>query len=52
MAYCAQPDLERRLTLPILIELTDDTVPPVAVDMCRSKMAVKLNTTQRPTGRL
>ena len=32
MAYCDQADLERRLTLPILIELTDDTVPPVAVD--------------------
>ncbi len=32
MAYCAQADLERRLTLPILIDLTDDTVPPEAVD--------------------
>jgi phage gp36-like protein len=32
MAYCAQADLERRLTLPILIDLTDDTVPPETVD--------------------
>lgn len=32
MAYCDQVDLERRLTLPILIDLTDDTVPPQAVD--------------------
>ena len=32
MAYCDQPDLVRRLTLPILIDLTDDSVPPQAVD--------------------
>lgn len=33
MAYCDQADLERRLTLPILIDLTDDTVPPQVVDV-------------------
>ncbi|GAB6035875.1 DUF1320 domain-containing protein [Fundidesulfovibrio butyratiphilus] len=32
MAYCVQADLERRLTLPILVDLTDDRVPPEAVD--------------------
>ena len=32
MAYCDQADLERRLTLPILIDLTDDTVPPQDVE--------------------
>lgn len=32
MAYCAQADLERRLTPAILIDLTDDNVPPTAVD--------------------
>lgn len=32
MAYCEQSDLEQRLTLERLIELTDDAVPPTAVD--------------------
>lgn len=32
MPYCGQADLERRLTRERLVELTDDTVPPTAVD--------------------
>lgn len=32
MAYCDQADLERRLTPTLLIDLTDDAVPPTAVD--------------------
>lgn len=32
MAYCAEADLVRRLTHDRLVELTDDRVPPEAVD--------------------